>query len=72
MVVKFFLRNGATVDWPVPEPSEHFSFVALAKAIRADGHFIAPDIYIPHEQIAVMGLQDVKITLPGRPAGKPN
>lgn len=69
MNIKFFLRNGAVIEWPVPDP-EHFSFVALMKAIRADGHFIAPDVYIPHEQIACIGLDGVRLTIPGR--GKPN
>lgn len=69
IVVKFFLRNGAVVDWPVPNP-EQFNFFMLVKAVRADGHFIAADLYIPHEHIVTMGLGALPITLPQR--GKMN
>jgi hypothetical protein len=72
--VKFFLRNGSIVDWKVPaEQAEVFNFVGLCKAIRADGHFMGADLYIPHDHIAVIALEALPVTLPsGKPAQKPN
>ena len=55
MHVKFFLRHGAVVDWPVPDPA-NFSLQFMVANIRSSGHFSAPDLYIPHDEIACIGL----------------
>lgn len=68
LTIKFFLRNGAIVDWQVPDPSL-FNFVGFCTAVRANGYFLGADVYIPHELIATIGLEGVKVTIPGR---KPN
>ncbi len=54
MKVTFFLPAG-TVDWKVPEDAQAgFMFGGLVKSIRADGYFMAPDLYIQHAAIVGM------------------
>lgn len=56
MKVRFFLRHGAMVEWPVPQPDQFvFSFFVLN--IRSSGFFLADDIYIPGEDITTIGLE---------------
>lgn len=75
MNVKFFLRHGVVIDWPVPDPAQ-FNFVVMAKAIRADGCFVAPNCYIPHDEIAAIGLDSEQhgpiVTMPAPTAPAPS
>lgn len=56
MKVRFFLRHGAMVEWPVPDP-DNFSFQVLCLNIRAQGYFVAPDLFIPEDEIGCIGLE---------------
>ena len=72
MVDKFFLVTGAVVDWPVPpDQHEQFNLSALVSGIRSSGYFLAPNLYIPAENIAVLGLDGAATVV--MPAGtRPN
>jgi hypothetical protein len=55
MVVKFFLRHGAVIDWPVPDGAP-FCFAALCTRVRGDGYFQTVDLYIPGDAIGTIAL----------------
>lgn len=71
MKVRFFLRHGAMVEWPVPE-GDQFSLPAMCQAIRASGFFVSPDLYIPADEIACIGLEggSFKVQQPAPAAGQ--
>lgn len=54
LTVRFFLRHGAMVEWPVPPGP--FTLQALVHGIRGAGFFIADDLYIPADEIGCIGL----------------
>lgn len=55
LTVRFFLRHGAMVEWPVPA-GQPFAMQGLVHGIRGAGFFIADDLYIPADEIACIGL----------------
>ena len=55
MTITFFLRGPARVDWEVPKP-EHFSFEMMVKQIRADGHFVASNLYVNAADLMAIGV----------------
>jgi hypothetical protein len=65
LTVRFFLRHGAMVEWPVPQ-GQPFTMTALVHGIRGVGFFVADDLYIPAEEIACIGLSGAaaKVTQP--------
>lgn len=69
LTVRFFLRHGAMVEWPVPpQPAgAPFAMQGLALRIRADGFFCADDLYIPGDEIACIGLSGstARVQAPG-------
>ena len=67
MIVKFFLLGPALVEWQVPDPAQ-FNFMGMCKNIRADDHFLAPGIYIPHHAITAIGLDGEGVKLPTAPS----
>ncbi len=47
MKIIFFLPAGV-IEWPVPEGLKaQFNFSGVVKAIRADGCFVADNLYLP-------------------------
>lgn len=56
MTVKFFLKHGAVVDWPVPASHQAFSLPAFVASIRASGYFVHDDLYVPGDEIACIGV----------------
>lgn len=60
ITVQFFLKHGAIVQWPVPA-SEPFALPGLISSIRACGYFLAPDFYIPADEIACIGIAQAGI-----------
>lgn len=67
LTVRFFLRHGAMVEWPVPA-NMPFGMGALAAQIRSTGQFLADDLYIPADEIACIGISgaSAKVTPPAR------
>ena len=67
MKVRIFLMNGGLITWDVPATPEwaSFNFVSFAKTVRADGFFLLPEMYIPHDKIAAMGLESPTPGAPG-------
>lgn len=63
MNVKFFLAGGSIVDWKVPDPAS-FNFMAFTQNVRAAGFFLAPDVYIQHEHIAMIALEGATVQMP--------
>lgn len=58
MKVIFFLPAGM-IEWGVPpDAREAFNFHAMVSRIRADGYFMAPDLYIQH--VSIVGIQFVQ------------
>ena len=57
MKIRFFLQFGF-VEWNVPPAmlTNNFSFIGLCKNIRADGHFISEDIFLPAEGIQAIAI----------------
>lgn len=54
MKIIFFLPAGV-IEWPVPDNLKaQFSFGAVVKAVRADGHFSADNLYLGHEMLVGM------------------
>ena len=69
MRVTFFLP-ASTVDWKVPDDAQPtFAFGGLVKAIRADGYFMAPDLYIQHAAIVGMMFTTEGVVSPTLTAG---
>jgi hypothetical protein len=69
MKVTFFLPAGF-VEWMVPPDAQGtFVFGALVKSIRADGFFMAPDLYLQHAAIVGMMFTPEGMTSPAAVTG---
>lgn len=69
MKVTFFLPAGM-VEWAVPpDVQATFMFPQLVKSIRADGFFMAPDLYLQHAAIVGMMFTSEGVTSPAAVTG---
>jgi hypothetical protein len=59
MHITFYMKGGAKFSWLIPEALEgKFSLPACIKAMRADGHFIAEELYVLASEVIAIRLNE--------------